>query len=212
MVNKDQDWKLIRDNIFSKGSAVVDNFFDVEFALSLREKILNNYKDAKPSNRYPDYILKDADEKIFPSIQIANDLYKYIQELKDTYTRSWLGVFENKGNGTDYHYDWESLVTLNIWLTPNECVHDFNKNGLVILPIQIPEEIKATHRKAENPLAAQAQFVDEFISFHKHVEPIEIRYNFNRAVFQTGLLHATNGVSMKDGEDNKRISMTILFR
>ena len=208
MVNKDQDWKQIRDSIFSKGSAVIDNFFDVEFALTLREKILNNYKDAKPSNRYPDYILKDADEKVFPSIQIANDLYEHIQELKDTYSRSWVGVFENKGNGTSYHYDWESLVTLNIWLTPNECVQDFSKNGLLIFPIQVPQEV----REEENPLVSQAQFVEEFMSLHKHVEPIEIKYNFNRAVFQTSLLHATNGVSMKDGEDNKRVSMTILFR
>ena len=208
MVNKDQDWKQIRDSIFSKGSAVIDNFFDVEFALTLREKILNNYKDAKPSNRYPDYILKDADEKVFPSIQIANDLYVYIQELKDTYSRSWVGVFENKGNGTSYHYDWESLVTLNIWLTPNECVQDFSKNGLLIFPIQVPQEV----REEENPLVSQAQFVEEFMGLHKHVEPIEIKYNFNRAVFQTSLLHATNGVSMKDGEDNKRVSMTILFR
>jgi hypothetical protein len=208
MVNKDQDWKQIRDSIFSKGSAVIDNFFDVEFALTLRDKILNNYKDAKPSNRYPDYILKDADEKVFPSIQIANDLYEHIQELKDTYSRSWVGVFENKGNGTSYHYDWESLVTLNIWLTPNECVQDFSKNGLLIFPIQVPQEV----REEENPLVSQAQFVKEFMSLHKHVEPIEIKYNFNRAVFQTSLLHATNGVSMKDGEDNKRVSMTILFR
>ena len=208
MVNKDQDWKQIRDSIFSKGSAVIDNFFDVEFALTLREKILNNYKDAKPSNRYPDYILKDADEKVFPSIQIANDLYEHIQELKDTYSRSWVGVFENKGNGTSYHYDWESLVTLNIWLTPNECVQDFSKNGLLIFPIQVPKEV----REEENPLVSQAQFVEEFMGLHKHVEPIEIKYNFNRAVFQTSLLHATNGVSMKDGEDNKRVSMTILFR
>ena len=208
MVNKDQDWKQIRDSIFSKGSAVIDNFFDVEFALTLRDKILNNYKDAKPSNRYPDYILKDADEKVFPSIQIANDLYEHIQELKDTYSRSWVGVFENKGNGTSYHYDWESLVTLNIWLTPNECVQDFSKNGLLIFPIQVPQEV----REEENPLVSQAQFVEEFMSLHKHVEPIEIKYNFNRAVFQTSLLHATNGVSMKDGEDNKRVSMTILFR
>tara|TARA_R100000388_G_scaffold10560_1_gene8917 strand:+ start:1902 stop:2540 length:639 start_codon:yes stop_codon:yes gene_type:complete len=208
MVNKDQDWKQIRDSIFSKGSAVIDNFFDVEFALTLREKILNNYKDAKPSNRYPDYILKDADEKVFPSIQIANDLYEHIQELKDTYSRSWVGVFENKGNGTSYHYDWESLVTLNIWLTPNECVQDFSKNGLLIFPIQVPQEV----REEENPLVSQAQFVEEFMGLHKHVEPIEIKYNFNRAVFQTSLLHATNGVSMKDGEDNKRVSMTILFR
>ena len=208
MVNKDQDWKQIRDSIFSKGSAVIDNFFDVEFALTLRDKILNNYKDAKPSNRYPDYILKDADEKVFPSIQIANDLYEHIQELKDTYSRSWVGVFENKGNGTSYHYDWESLVTLNIWLTPNECVQDFSKNGLLIFPIQVPQEV----REEENPLVSQAQFVEEFMGLHKHVEPIEIKYNFNRAVFQTSLLHATNGVSMKDGEDNKRVSMTILFR
>ena len=208
MVNKDQDWKQIKDSIFSKGSAVIDNFFDVEFALTLREKILNNYKDAKPSNRYPDYILKDADEKVFPSIQIANDLYEHIQELKDTYSRSWVGVFENKGNGTSYHYDWESLVTLNIWLTPNECVQDFSKNGLLIFPVQVPQEV----REEENPLVSQAQFVEEFMSLHKHVEPIKIKYNFNRAVFQTSLLHATNGVSMKDGEDNKRVSMTILFR
>ena len=212
MINKEQEWNSIKNNLFTDGWAIVDNFFEKKFALHLRKKILNNYKDAKANNVYSDYILKDADENIFPSLEIANDLYKYIDELKNTYKRSWVGVYKNKGKGTSYHYDWESLITVNIWLTPNECVDDFNKNGLVILPIQVSEDIKQEHLMAKEPTVAHDKFVKHFINLHKHLKPITINYNFNRAVFHTNLLHATNDVSMKEGENNKRVSITILFR
>ena len=53
--------------------------------------------------------------------------------------------------------------------------------------------------------------VKEYIK-EKNIQPVKISYKSNRAIFFNGAyFHETNGVSMKDGIENRRVSYTLLF-
>jgi len=187
-------------NINPKEITVMDNFFTTECLKILKYRILyaghwdKQYSDYYAIDYFPhqDYI----------SSLIANELKEKLGLPE--FIRGWSFVYNNESNGVHLHCD-PSLINLNIWLTDTECVKNSSKNGLLIYKVKPPSNWS---RDEWNTYDSKAK---EYVA-SKNIDPIKIEYKSNRAIFFDGAyFHSSDGVSMKEGMENKRVSFTMLF-
>ena len=95
------------------------------------------------------------------------------------------------------HIDPGSYFTVNIWVTSDDAILDKSKNGLKV------------YKKKYNKMNHGGVVEEEFI---KTTSYDIIPYRYNRAVvFRGNTVHETNDVSMKSGDENKRINYTFLY-
>ena len=182
---------------------IIDDFFTDEICTELREKSLN----AKEyTQKYWDYKALDFDNDNSESLQDISNKYVVPKiPLAEKYLRSWSFVYDNVARGVLPHSD-PSFINVNIWVTPDECVEDFNKNGLRIYrkpsPItwdKLPEDYDGHHSS-------------EIKSYLKHSKYDRIPYKYNRAIiFKGNTFHSTDNVHMKHGEENRRVNYTFLY-
>ncbi len=182
---------------------IIDDFFPDEICTELREKSLN----AKEyTQKYWDYKALDFDNDNSESLQDISNKYVVPKiPLAEKYLRSWSFVYDNVARGVLPHSD-PSFINVNIWVTPDECVEDFNKNGLRIYrkpsPItwdKLPEDYDGHHSS-------------EIKSYLKHSKYDRIPYKYNRAIiFKGNTFHSTDNVHMKHGEENRRVNYTFLY-
>lgn len=186
-----------------RGYAIVDNFFSKEICDQLRDVALSE----RYVNRYYQngYKASDFDTDNSP-VKISNraiyDIKSRTPFLKKyKYLRSWSFVYDNICPGVNAHAD-TSTYNLNWWATPDECVHDHNKNGLIIFK-------KNSYGLTYEQYNGSQDFIDNYLSESKCVK---IPYKFNRAIIFPGrLFHKTDKVHMKPGKENRRINYTFLF-
>ena len=182
---------------------IIDDFFPDEICTELREKSLN----AKEyTQKYLDYKDLDFDNDNSESLQDISNKYVVPKiPLAEKYLRSWSFVYDNVARGVLPHSD-PSFINVNIWVTPDECVEDFNKNGLRIYrkpsPItwdKLPQDYDGHHSS-------------EIKSYLKHSKYDRIPYKYNRAIiFKGRAFHSTDNVHMKHGEENRRVNYTFLY-
>ena len=182
---------------------IIDDFFPDEICTELREKSLN----AKEyTQKYWDYKALDFDNDNSESLQDISNKYVVPKiPLAEKYLRSWSFVYDNVARGVGVHAD-PSFINVNIWITPDECVEDFNKNGLRIYrkpsPItwdKLPQDYDGHHSS-------------EIKSYLKHSKYDRIPYKYNRAIiFKGNTFHSTDNVHMKHGEENRRVNYTFLY-
>ena len=194
-----------RDSIRLKISnyIIIDNFFPDKICTELREKSLNAKEYTK---KYWDYKALDFDNGDSESLQDISNKYVVPKiPLAEKYLRSWSFVYDNVARGVGVHAD-PSFINVNIWITPDECVEDFNKNGLRIYrkpsPItwdKLPQDYDGHHSS-------------EIKSYLKHSKYDRIPYKYNRAIiFKGNTFHSTDNVHMKHGEENRRVNYTFLY-
>ena len=174
---------------------IIDNFFQTGIANQLhasavkRNNLNKNFKGYEAID-YLENIDIDQFKNKFPELNGT--------ELK----RSWGFIYENNVEGVPPHADPADL-NLNVWLTPNECVDDKEKNGMKIWLIKPPKEWSFISYNSNT------EKIKDYIGTEK---PLDIPYKFNRAIlFDSKYFHATSGVSMKKGKLNRRVSFTFLF-
>ena len=184
---------------------VIDDFFPDGVCTYLRDKTLNseNYHNIidggyqalnfdAASKDYKRDSLKDiSDNYIIPKISLANK-----------YFRAWSFVYDNVARGVCPHAD-PSFINVNIWVTPDECVYDHNKNGLILYRKKAPKDWdwKTYNRDLTR--------IEDYL---KDSEYDRVSYRYNRAViFRGETFHSTDSVHMKPGPENKRVNYTFLY-
>jgi len=179
---------------------IVDNFFTKECLDILKTRVLyGKYFDDK----YKTY----GATNYKPGQDYITDLI--VKEIKNKYVlpefqRGWSFVYFENEAGVPMHAD-PSLINLNVWVSSNESVEDSSKNGLNIYKLLPPSDWKRVDWNYNS---------DEMKKYimENNVSPIKIAYKSNRAIFFNGAyFHESNGVSMKDGVENRRVSYTLLF-
>ena len=182
---------------------IIDDFFPDEICKELREKSYN----AKDYNmKYWDYKSLDFDNATGDeSLKYISDKYVVPKiSLARNYDRAWSFVYDNVGRGVGAHAD-PSFINVNIWVTPDECVEDHNKNGLRIYKKHIP---KGTPWEMYNHWDGSI-WRDQFL---KDASYDTIPYKYNRAIiFEGRTFHSTDNVHMKPGDNNKRVNYTFLY-
>ena len=177
-----------------------DDFFTTECLKILKYRILyGKYCDTDRKYYQAIDYFKNTD---YVSERIAEDLRKKIDIPE--FQRAWSFVYHTKSKGVSIHCD-ASLLNLNIWVSSDKSVKDKSYNGLNIYKIKPPKDWP---REKWNGDAGPAL---EYIK-SKNIEPVKIPYKSNRAIlFDGAYFHQTNGVSMKEGIENRRVSYTMLF-
>ena len=90
-------------------------------------------------------------------------------------------------------------------MSSDESVKDKSLNGLLIYEMTPPPDWE---RKDWNH---NPEKVKNYLDSN-NVKPVKIDYKSNRAViFNGAYFHESNGVSMKEGVENRRVSYTMLF-
>ena len=187
-----------------KSYIIIDNFFPDEICKQLRENILNtkvfkkeyfDYKSIDFDNDPPDPSLKDISENyVVPKISLIK---------QSQYERGWSFLYNNVGRGVSTHAD-PSFINVNIWVTPDECVEDHNKNGLRIYKKSAPKNIPCEYYNSGNHPWT--------IKFLKKSKYDRIPYKYNRAIiFRGNTFHSTDNVHMKQGQENRRVNYTFLY-
>lgn len=120
------------------------------------------------------------------------------------FQQGWFFVYDSKCDGVNVHADPSSL-NVNIWLTLNSSIEDWNKNGLIIYDVKHPESWSFEDYNEDTPK------IEKFLK-EKNAQEFTIPYNYRRmTLFDSKYFHKTNGVHTKMGDRNKRINMTLLF-
>lgn len=186
-----------------KGYIIIDDFLPDDICTELREKSLH----AKEYNsKYLDYKALDFDGYyIIKSLRHISNQYvvpKISLARAEKYNRSWSFVYDNVARGVPPHAD-PSFININLWVTPDECVQDHNKNGLKIYKKKAPKEWTWKQYNGSDAL------IEDFLKGSKYDI---IPYKYNRAViFRGNTFHATDNVHMKPGLENKRVNYTFLY-
>lgn len=186
-----------------RGYVVIDNFFPTKVALSLRDLALSEecvnlqYSDGYKASDFDGVVNFKMDAKYI------NHILKKAPILKNLkYTRSWSFVYDTICRGVPPHAD-SSKFNCNIWVTPDECVSDKTKNGLIIF--KKFADPKWSHEQYNK----NANFIKGYLSGSNYVR---IPYRFNRAIIFPGkAFHTTAEVHMKTGKENRRVNYTFLF-
>jgi hypothetical protein len=192
----DKFWNFYKFFLNKNGYVIIDNFLKDNISEHLRNYMLQNEDFNKT---YLDY--KAADIRNIP--QLTEELSKISILKNKEFLRSWAFIYDNNARGVMPHAD-PASINVNIWVTPNECILDKKKNGLVIWADEPPSDwswvdYNQNHQKIEN--------------FLKDKKPVEIKYRYNRAIFfKSKYFHSTDYVSTKLGHENKRINYTFLFK
>jgi hypothetical protein len=117
----------------------------------------------------------------------------------------WAFVYDAALLGTDIHGD-DADYSLNFWITPDSANLDPNSGGLVVWDTAAPTDW------SYNDYNSGGDKVRRYLE-EQGAEPTVIPYRSNRAVlFEGHLFHKTDDFTFEPGFENRRRSVTILFR
>ena len=143
-------------------------------------------------------------------LQICDELKLKFPKIFGAYPlmQMWAFKYDSRLSGIQLHGD-VAAVNLNFWITPDDANLDENSGGLRIWDKAAPPDWNFNDFNSGTE-QAQAR-VQQFLSDNGAKE-IVVPYRQNRAVvFNSDLFHATDNFHFKDGYENRRINITMLF-
>ncbi len=195
------------------GLTYIDNFLSPTAIESLRDFLLGStiWFNLK-QNGYVGAFLRDgfANPLI---IQIADELRKKFPKIFKNYpiNHIWAFKYDSRAKneksslkGINIHADF-AAVNVNFWITPKEANLNPNSGGLIVYDVEAPKEWDF------NTFNNNEQKIREELKKSKGNSKV-IPYNENRAViFNSNLFHETDSYEFKEGYENRRINVTLLF-
>jgi hypothetical protein len=182
---------------------VADNLFLPEVIDELREFALNT---DIINDRYEDYYSINFDSNHLP-LKLLYDIINGLQDkfpFLGKFSRGWAFVYDNKAKGVTPHAD-PACYNINIWVTPNSSIEDPEKNGLILYDIKPPSTW--TWKEYNTDVKLIRKYL-EYTNSKKTIIP----YSYNRLlIFNSKYFHETNQVSMKQGQENRRVNYTFMF-
>ena len=214
-ISKSLNVNKITDDYFNHdfGLTYIDEFLNPHALESLREFLLGStiWFDFFHAGGYLGAYLEDglASPLI---IQIAEDLRGKLPKIfKDhKLTQLWAYKYDSRARdkdsftGINAHADF-AAINVNFWITPKSANLDKSSGGLVVYNSEAPLDWDF------RTFNTNEQRIHEEILNHGGKKTI-IPYNENRAViFNSNLFHETDIIDFKDGYENRRINVTMLF-
>ena len=194
-------WKTSRPQI-----VVIDNFLSQEALEALRRFCLGStvwrrsyedgYLGAMPEHGFAAPLLAQIAEElraVFPAIFGEHPLC-YL----------WAFKYDQKHSGIKLHGDM-AAVNVNFWITPDDANNNPERGGMIIWDVAAPADWD--FEKYNGDIASNRAFVEG-----AGARPTIIPYRANRAViFDSDLFHETDEIDFKDGYENRRINVTLLY-
>lgn len=212
-VNGALDFRAIEDDYRrrSPGITWIDGFLRHETLASLRRYCLENtfWFDF----HHPDGYLGALMENGFAApllFQIAEDLQRHLPGIFRDYPlfQMWAFKYDSRLRGIQTHAD-VAAVNLNFWLTPDEANLDPDSGGLVIWDKEAPADWRFGDFNSGD--GGRQQRIRDFLH-DSGAQRVVVPYRQNRAVlFNSDLFHRTDDIRFKEGYENRRINITLLF-
>lgn len=196
-----EEWHASRPQII-----VIDDLLSDEALAKLRRYCLGStiwrethpegYLTAMPEHGLACPLIAQIDEDMraaYPGI-LGSQLLRYL----------WAFKYDSRLNGVGTHAD-PSLVTFNFWITPDEANLDPEHGGLTVWDMAAPADWNS-QRYIGDTAGCQAYLT------RMGAKSVTIPYRANRAiVFSSALFHETDRMHFKDGYENRRINITMLY-
>ena len=139
-------------------------------------------------------------------LQIADELRQALPGIfaRHTLRRLWAFKYDSRMSGIPIHADF-AAVNVNFWVTPDEANLDKDSGGLIVWNKRMPPDWELWRYKDDIPA------IREFLS-NSRAKSLDVPYRQNRAVmFNSDLFHETGRLNFRDGYENRRINITMLF-
>lgn len=185
---------------------VVDDFLSNPALLALRRFCLeNSFWIRSYGGGYLGSFMEDG--FVCPLIaQIADDLRDGMQRVIGPHSlrKVWGFKYDSRLSGINLHADF-AAVNVNFWIMPDEANRDPTSGGLIVWdkPAPLTWSFEEYNRSPDQA----RRFLDE-----QGAKPIVVPYRANRAViFNSNLFHETDRIAFKDGYENRRVNITLLY-
>jgi hypothetical protein len=117
---------------------------------------------------------------------------------------AWAFTYDSSLPGLHVHAD-DALVNVNFWITPDQANLDPEHGGLLVWDVESPKNWDFGNFHGNQPA------IRDYLAGHK-AKAIKVPYRGNRAViFDSQLLHQTDTVRFRQGYENRRINVTLLY-
>ena len=138
--------------------------------------------------------------------QIASEMSAALPEIFGGHplAKMWAFKYDSRLSGIPIHADF-AAVNVNFWITPDAANLDPDGGGLGVWDQEAPLDWDFTAYNKNEP--AIRQFLRE-----SGARVVNVPHRQNRAVmFNSDLFHETGTLNFKDGYENRRINVTMLF-
>ncbi|MEX2449741.1 MAG: tetratricopeptide repeat protein [Rhodospirillales bacterium] len=208
-LNAGNDWAAIEADYEKNnpGITYLDDFLTPEALKAIRDHCLES--TMWHEFRYPNgYLGAFINEGFFCPLllQIVEDMATSLPAIFKDYKliNLWGYKYDSTMTGINMHAD-EAAVNVNFWITPDEANTDPETGGLIIWDKEAPRDWDFDKFNADQ--GAMQAFIRE-----SNANMVRVPHKQNRAVvFNSDLFHATDEIHFKDGYENRRVNITLLY-
>ena len=208
-LNKSLDVEKITANYFShaEGLTYFDDFLSPASLAGLRRFLLGStiWFDFHYRGGYLGAFLREG--LACPLLlQIADDLRQTFPAIFKNYqlTQLWAYKYDSSLKGIEVHAD-GAAINVNFWITPDSANLNSSSGGLIVHDTQAPLDWNFKSYNDDSVL------IRKFLEDHDSGNTV-VPYRENRIVmFNSNLFHETDVVEFKQGYENRRINITLLF-
>jgi Flp pilus assembly protein TadD len=208
-VNPHLDVRTIEDDYRQNapGLAFVDHFLTPSALASLRRFCLEAtvWFESRYANGYLGAFLDDG--FCCPLLlQVADELRLAVPGIfgRHTLRKLWAFKYDSRLSGIPMHADF-AAINVNFWVTPDDANLDPAGGGMTVWDKEAP--LSWDFAKYNNDQAALRRFLAE-----TQARAINIPHRQNRVViFNSDLIHETAPLTFRDGYENRRINITMLY-
>ena len=187
--------------------ATFDDFLAPDALAALRRVLLEStiWFDSAHHGGYLGAYLKDG--LACPLVlQIAEDLRRTFPEIfKDhPLNQLWAYKYDSRLTGINVHADF-AAVNVNFWVTPNSANLNPDSGGLVVYKAEAPLDWNfKTYNNDEGRIR-------RYLAEHDSGKMVVHHANNRAVLFDSDLFHETETIDFKEGYENRRMNVTMLF-
>jgi tetratricopeptide (TPR) repeat protein len=193
------------------GITWIDGFLKPEALEELRKFCLEStiWYDFEHTNGYLGAYLQDGFSCPL-LVQIANELPAQFPQIFHGHRlmQLWAYKYDSSLAGIDMHADF-AAVNVNFWITPTEATLDEESGGMVIWDKEAPPEWSVDEYNTYDPVKQESirRYLEE-----NGARELRIPHRQNRCViFNSDLFHKTDDIRFREGYENRRINVTMLY-
>jgi hypothetical protein len=184
--------------------AVLDDFLPDTVIQSVRAQLLTQWGWQYKNWQAQELYVRDPDIPEIPTI--AAELKRQVPQLLHGYefVRCW-AFMHQRNAGLKVHAD-NGAITLDLWMTPDECNLNPDTGGLVFFdvkrdPAQMIHEFNTV------------EWAEQYFRQHTCGRSEKVAYRFNRGVlFDAATFHESDAVDfVADSAETYRINLSLLF-
>lgn len=215
LLNENFDANSIEEEWYSesnrKGIAVIDDILSPLALQRIRQLLYEStvFFQTKMPLKFGGYVGAYIDDGLYDKIllQLAFELNKALPNIMDGHPLKylWAYKYDSRYTGINTHAD-QAAVNVNIWLTPEDANLNKDNGGLVVFTAKPPKDWDFDKYNKDTE-----KVMKEILEPTKFAN-VTVPYRENRAViFDSALFHHTDDFEFKEGYENRRINLTILY-